>query len=68
MSMEYRLELMKLGKKQVDLVKTINSRDLGYSVTVTEMSMALNGLTRPKFERIRQDSEKIIDEWKAAST
>lgn len=66
--MEYRLELMKLGKKQVDLVKTINSRDLGYSVTVTEMSMALNGLTRPKFAKIRQDSEKIIDEWKAAST
>ena len=66
--MEYRLELMKLGKKQVDLVKTINSRDLGYQVTVTEMSMALNGLARPKFERIRQDSEKIIGEWKAAST
>ncbi|MBP0976575.1 MAG: hypothetical protein J6P89_00130 [Oscillospiraceae bacterium] len=66
--MEYRLELMKLGKKQVDLVKTINSRDLGYSVTVTEMSMALNGLTRPKFAKIRQDSEAIINEWKAAST
>ena len=66
--MEYRLELMKLGKKQVDLVKTINSRDLGYSVTVTEMSMALNGLTRPKFAKIRQDSETIINEWKAAST
>lgn len=64
--MEYRLELMKLGKKQVDLVKTINSRDLGYSVTVTEMSMALNGLTRPKFAKIRQDSETIINEWKAA--
>ncbi|MBP0978855.1 MAG: hypothetical protein J6P89_11890 [Oscillospiraceae bacterium] len=64
--MEYRLELMKLGKKQVDLVKTINSRDLGYSVTVTEMSMALSGLARPKLEKIRQDSEKIIDEWKAA--
>lgn len=66
--MEYRLELMKLGKKQVDLVKTINSRDLGYSVTVTEMSMALNGLTRPKFAKIRQDSETIINEWKAANT
>lgn len=64
--MEYRLELMKLGKKQVDLVKTINSRDLGYSVTVTEMSMALSGLARPKLEKIRHDSEKIIDEWKAA--
>lgn len=66
--MEYRLELMKLGKKQVDLVKTINSRDLGYQVTVTEMSMALSGLARPKLERIRQDSEKIICEWKAAAS
>lgn len=66
--MEYRVELVKLGKKQVDLVKTINSRDLGYSVTVTEMSMALSGLTRPKLERIRQDSESIINEWKAART
>lgn len=66
--MEYRLELMKLGKKQVDLVKTINSRDLGYQVTVTEMSMALSGLARPKLERIRQDSEKIIGEWKAATS
>lgn len=63
-----RVELLKLNKRQVDLLQEINSRNLGYTVTTTDVSYALKGLLRPKYDKIRADSEMIIREWKAAST
>ena len=66
--MEYKVELLRLGKKQLDLVKEINSRNLGYKCNIVEMSNAVNGAPRPKFDKIRADAETIINEWKAAST
>jgi hypothetical protein len=65
--MNIRVELFQLNKRQVDLIQEINKRDLGYKVTTTDMSYALKGLSRPKYDKIREDSEVIINEWKAAS-
>ena len=66
--MNIRAELFNLNKKQIDLVFEINKRDLGYTVSANDMSSALRGLPRPKFDKIRADSEMIINEWKAAAS
>lgn len=66
--MNIKVELMQLNKRQVDLILEINKRDLGYTVNTTDMSFALKGLARPKYDKIRADSENIINEWKAAAS
>ncbi|MBQ1984844.1 MAG: hypothetical protein II230_00875 [Clostridia bacterium] len=66
--MEYKIELLKLGKTQVDLINEINSRDLGFKSSVQDMSYALKGTSRPKYDKIRAASENIINEWKAAAS
>lgn len=62
--MEIKIELLKLEKRQVDLVNELKKR--GITTTPQEMSSALRGLPRPKFEQIRKESEKIIEEWQKA--
>lgn len=66
--MEYKIELLKLGKRQIDLISEINSRDFGLKCSVQDMSYALKGTERPKYDKIREASEKIINEWKAAAS
>ena len=61
--MQVKVELLKLGKKQIDLVYELNKR--GLSVQASDLSLALKGLPRPKYDAIREMSEKIISEWKA---
>ena len=59
--MEIKIELLKLGKRQVDLVPELKKR--GITTNPPELSNALRGLPRPKFEQIREESMKIIEEW-----
>lgn len=66
--MEYKLELLKLGKTQVDLINEINSRDFGVKSSVQDMSYALKGTPRPKYDKIRAAVDVIINEWKAAAS
>ena len=65
--MNIKVELLNLNKRQIDLIIEINKRNLGYTVSTSDMSFALKGLPRPKYDRIRADSENIINEWKAAA-
>lgn len=65
--MNYKVELMTLGKTQMDLMRAINSRDLGYKCTNVDVCYAMNDVPRQKFDRIRADAEMIINEWKAAA-
>lgn len=60
--MEIKVELLRLNKKQQDLIIELNKR--GLKCSQQEVSCALRGLPRPKFDSIRQKSEEIIDEWK----
>lgn len=62
--MEIKIELLKVGKKQTDLVKALNEK--GIKTTTQEVSSAVNGFPRPKFDRIREESMKIIEEWQKA--
>ncbi len=67
--MEYKIELLRLGKSQVNLMDAINSREeFGLKCTMTDVSYSLKGTPRPKYDRIREASEVIINEWKAAAT
>ena len=66
--MNIKVELMALNKRQLDLILELNRRSLGYTVTTTDVSCALKGLQRPKYDKIRSDSETIINEWKAAAS
>lgn len=60
--MEYKIELMKLGKTQRDVVKAL--ADKGITTSTPDLCAALKGLPRPKYEMLRSETEKIIDEWK----
>lgn len=60
--MELKIELMKLGKKQVDVAAELNKR--GIHVTMPELSSALAGRPRPKYDIIRETTAEIIEEWK----
>lgn len=60
--MELKIELMKLGKKQVDVAEELNKR--GIVVTMPELSSALAGRPRPKFDAIREATAELIEEWK----
>lgn len=63
--MNYKLELALLNKKQIEVMREINRRDLGYKCSNVDICYAMNGSLRPKFDRIRADAEMIINEWKA---
>ena len=63
--MEYKIELLKLGKTQRDLI--LELKDRGIICTPPEMSTALSGVVRPKFDAIRKASEEIIAEWKSGN-
>jgi hypothetical protein len=62
--MEIKVELLLLKKKQIDLLFELNNR--GIRCSAQELSMALRGCPRPKFDKMRAMSEEIIKEWKAA--
>lgn len=64
--MELKIELMRLNRSQLDLVAELNKH--GLKCTQQEVSLSMKGLPRPKFDRIREESEKIINEWKAAES
>lgn len=65
-SMELKVELLRLNRKQTELAIILNKR--GIKCSQQEVSAAMCGLPRPKFDRIREESEKIINEWKAAES
>lgn len=60
--MELKVELMRLGKKQIDLCKELNRR--GVRCCSSDLSYALNDVPRPKYDELREESAKIIGEWK----
>lgn len=60
--MEYKIELIRLGKTQVELVKAISER--GIRVDASELSLALSGKERAKYDLLREEAGKIIEEWK----
>ena len=63
-SMEYKIELIRLGKRQLDLMHELISTK-GMKLTQTEMSLALTGnADTPKARKIRAGSDEIIARWK----
>lgn len=60
--MEIKIELLRLGKKQIDLCKELNRR--GISCCSSDLSYALNNVPRPKYDQLRAESEKVINDWK----
>lgn len=60
--MEMKVELMKLGKKQIDVIKILNEK--GLHVSACDMSSALAGFNTPKMQKIREETEKLINIWK----
>lgn len=67
--MEYKIELLRLGKSQVNLMDEINSREeFGLKCNMNDVCYALKGTSRPKYDKVREASEKIINEWKAAAS
>ena len=65
MMMELKEELMRLGKRQTDLVREINKR--GIQCSQNDVCYALQGFPRRKYDLVRSESAKIIEEWKAAA-
>lgn len=63
---ELKEELMRLGKRQADLMREMNKR--GLQCNQNDVCYALQGLPRRKYEIIRKESEAIIEEWKAAAS
>lgn len=55
---------MKLGKKQTDVIVELHKR--GYNVSIPDMSRAMNGIPRPKYDEVRRRTRELIEEWKAA--
>ena len=60
--MEIKVELIRLNKKQQDLIIELNNR--GLKCNQQEVSCALRGLPRPKFDLIRAKAEEVINDWK----
>ena len=61
--MEYKIELLRLGKRQIDLMHELNK--LGITASQTQVSGALTaGSMTPKSKLIREESDKIIARWK----
>lgn len=60
--MEYKIELLRLEKKQTDLIKALAEK--GIKCSEPQMSAALKGLVTPKYDMIRKEVEIILTEWK----
>lgn len=62
--MELKIELMKLGKRQKDLIPEL--REKGYKVNPGDMSAYLSGyIVTPKSQEVLKECENIIERWKA---
>jgi hypothetical protein len=59
---EVKIRLLKLGKKQIDLMDELNKR--GLNVAQSQLSDSLSGrLQSPKGTKIRTECLYILDEW-----
>ena len=64
--MEIKIELLKLGKRQKDLIAELRGR--GFKVSPSDFSCMVNGyLQTPKAEKVLAESEVIINEWKESA-
>jgi len=62
MLFEIKIRLIKLGKKQKDLIPELEKR--GIKCTPAELSNAINDVDRtPKASRIVELANKIVSEW-----
>lgn len=62
MPFEIKVRLVKLGKKQVDLIPELAKR--GIKVDPTELSYAIRGITQtPKSAKILSAANEIVSEW-----
>lgn len=62
---EVKIRLLKLGKKQIDLMDELNKR--GLNVAQSQLSDSINGrLNTPKGSKIRTECLYILDEWEKA--
>ena len=60
--LEIKIELLKLGKKQSDLLPEL--RKLGHKVCPADISSYLSGnIQTPKSKLVLEDAEKIIAKW-----
>lgn len=65
--MNIKIELLKLGKKQTDLVKEIRKRGFP-SVQATHLSRYINDAdTTPQAKAVLSLCSIIIDEWKGVN-
>jgi len=64
--MNIKIELIKLGKKQVDLLPELRAR--GFNVRACELSQAINDKIPkpPKWAKLREAVLEIIAEWEKA--
>lgn len=59
--MEIKIELIKLGKTQVDLKAALQKR--GVKATPNQVCLALRGDQMPKMQLIRDTAREIILDW-----
>lgn len=64
--MNIKIELIKLGRKQVDLIPELKAR--GFKVKPSELCVAVGDSEEkpPKMQRLREAVLEILDEWKKA--
>lgn len=62
--MNIKIELIKLGKKQVDLIPELKAR--GFKVKAPELCVAISDSAEkpPKMVRLHEAVLEIIEEWK----
>lgn len=62
--MELKIELVKLGKRQIDLISELRER--GYKINPPDISAYLSGyIVTPKSQEVLKECENIIEGWKA---
>lgn len=59
--MEIKIELLKLGKTQVDLKAALQKKGVG--ANANQICLALRGDQMPKMQLIRDTAKEIILEW-----
>lgn len=61
--MELKIELVKLGKRQTDLISELRER--GYKINPPDISAYLSGyIVTPKSQEVLNECERIIEKWK----
>lgn len=61
--MELKIELVKLGKRQIDLVSELRER--GYKINPPDISAYISGyIVTPKSQEVLKECERIIEKWK----